>query len=58
MTGTELKAQRTRLGLTQLELAAKLGVTANSVARWERGERGISEPIAKLVQMLRAKKAG
>ena len=41
MEGSALKAKRTELGYTQEELARKLGVAANTVARWERGEGAI-----------------
>jgi transcriptional regulator with XRE-family HTH domain len=34
----ELRSRRLGLGLTQAELAVRLGVTANTLARWERGE--------------------
>ena len=37
-----IKPLRRRLGLTQKALADALGVHANTVARWERGELGIS----------------
>jgi transcriptional regulator with XRE-family HTH domain len=37
LTGAELKRIRLRLGLTQTELARELGVTRNSVTRWETG---------------------
>ena len=37
MTPDELKEYRSRLGLTQAELAVRLGVSANTVARWEWG---------------------
>lgn len=33
----QLKRRRTALNLTQAALALKLGVTPNTVARWERG---------------------
>jgi DNA-binding transcriptional regulator YiaG len=52
MNGQDLRKHRTRLGVTQAELAALLGVTANAVARWERGERRIAEPVARLVKLL------
>lgn len=41
MEGKDLRDQRKTLGLTQDALATKLGVTANTVARWERDEMGI-----------------
>lgn len=34
----EIKRVRRELGWTQAELADALGVAANTVARWERGE--------------------
>ena len=42
MNGIEIRALRTRLGLTQKALAEIVGVNSNTVARWERGELGIS----------------
>lgn len=57
MTGDELRRIRKRLGKTQAELAALLGTHANTVARWERGERGISGPVANLVRMIDAQQA-
>jgi DNA-binding transcriptional regulator YiaG len=49
--GAELRRLRIRARLTQAALAAKLGVAANSVARWERNERAIAEPMARLIVM-------
>jgi transcriptional regulator with XRE-family HTH domain len=37
LTGRELRKQRLLLGLTQNELAMKLGVARNTVCRWELG---------------------
>jgi DNA-binding XRE family transcriptional regulator len=37
LTPEELRERRRTLGLTQAELGEALGVTANTVARWERG---------------------
>ena len=39
MSSTDIKALRTRLGLTQEALARSLGVALNTVARWEQGSR-------------------
>lgn len=41
MDGKELKEKRKNLELTQEALALELGVTANTVARWERDEMKI-----------------
>ncbi|PYP67077.1 MAG: hypothetical protein DMD36_16065 [Gemmatimonadetes bacterium] len=41
-----------RLGLTQVAFAPRLGITANSLARLERGERGVSETLALLAQVV------
>ena len=52
MRGQELKELRKQMGLTQKELAEKIGVPWNTVARWEVGMRKIAEPIARLVQYI------
>ena len=52
MKATELYRLRKVLGMTQAELAKAVGVTPNGIALAERGERGISEPLARLVKML------
>jgi transcriptional regulator with XRE-family HTH domain len=57
MTGEELRRIRKRLGLTQAEFAALVGVAPNSIARQERGEMGIREPLARLICILAARKA-
>jgi len=38
--------------LTQAAFAALVGVAPNSIARQERGEMGIREPLARLVLLL------
>ena len=40
----DLRARRVALGLSQAALATTLGITANTVARWERGELRIANP--------------
>jgi transcriptional regulator with XRE-family HTH domain len=52
MTGREVRRIRQQLGLTQAELAGRIGVTANSVARWERGEMGIRPTAAGLLRLM------
>lgn len=51
MTGAELKRYRERLKLTQVAMAKQIGVHSNSLARMERGDMTISEPVAKLVRL-------
>lgn len=52
MKGNELRSIRKHLGPTQIQLADKLGVAPNSVARWERDEMVISEPATRLARLL------
>ena len=52
VTGKELKSIRKSLGLTQADFAALVGVAPNSIARQERGEMGIREPLARLVRLI------
>ena len=56
MKGKTLRAIRKRLGLTQAELAKQIGVTGNTLARWERDELQIREPIVRLIHTLQAGK--
>ena len=44
MSGMELKAWRKRLGLTQREAAAMLGVSAFTLSAWEIGRFRIKQP--------------
>jgi len=52
VTGDEVRRLRTRLGLTQAQLAERVGVTSNSIARWERDELGVRESAARLMRLL------
>jgi transcriptional regulator with XRE-family HTH domain len=54
VTGKEIRALRQKLGWTQAALAEALGVTSNSVARWERDEMAISEPTVRLLHKIAA----
>ena len=44
LAAEEIRSRRLELGLTQAELAQRLGVTANTVARWERGNLRPAHP--------------
>src|SRR5438128_1533019 len=52
MKGDALRALRGQLRLTQVELARRLGVHWNTVARYERDEIAIPEPTARLLRLL------
>jgi DNA-binding transcriptional regulator YiaG len=52
MTKDDVKRLRAKLGITQQELADRLGVTQTSVARWEMGMHQIEEPTARLLKLL------
>lgn len=52
MTPEELKRLRAKLGLTQEQLGAEVGVHRVSVARWETGEHKVPEPVARLLRRL------
>lgn len=52
VTGKDVRRIRKRLGLSQPQLAERLGVTKNSVARWERGEMGIRQSVVILLGLL------
>ena len=52
MTGAQIRELRKALGYTQARLAEELGVTANTVARYEREELRPSPPVLKLLKLL------
>ena len=49
MRGSDIRTARRARRLTQKQLATLLGVPANTVARWERGERTPTGLYAKAV---------
>lgn len=51
MTGKDMKDIRSRFGLTQCDLAGRLGVSPHTIGRWER-EGKIPKPIALFVREL------
>ena len=50
MTGAQLKWRRKRLDLTQTEMAKAVGVTRNTIARWERDEMRITLAMSMLIE--------
>lgn len=52
MTPKDLKQLRAKLGLSQQALAGKLGVSRNTVNRWEMGTRAISPMAERLIRTL------
>ncbi len=45
MNSTDIKQRRHALNLTQEQLAGAFGISKNTVARWERGEREPDMPL-------------
>jgi len=52
MTGAQIKELRKNLGYTQARLAEEVGITANTIARYERDELNPSPPVLKLLKLL------
>lgn len=51
MTSKELRQALKRLGMSQGQMAAYLGVTRSAVTHWVGGKREIPGPVCKLVEM-------
>ncbi len=52
MSGKTLRRFREAAGLTQGELAKKLGVALNTVSRWELGRMKIAKRSEKLIELV------
>ena len=48
MTGKELRRIRGLLKLTRAQVAARIGVSPNTIRRWERGRVTSRDPFARL----------
>ena len=44
MAGEWVRERRVEMGMTQRDLAGELGVSVNTLARWERGEVEVAHP--------------
>jgi DNA-binding transcriptional regulator YiaG len=51
VTANELRRLRRRLGLSQTGMAALVGVPANTIARWERGEMAMRQAMDRLIRL-------
>src|ERR1700694_5497794 len=60
LTPAQLRGRRRALGLTQADLAAVLDVSANTVARWERGELRVGRPgrVVRYLERLERRPSG
>ncbi len=52
MTGRQLRRVRTALKLSQVAFAEQLGIHPNTLARYEREELIVAEPVARLARHL------
>lgn len=52
MDGSELKRRRVLLGMSQEQLAKRLGVTQNAISRWESGKVTIRHDVILLLAMM------
>ena len=57
---SRLKVLRERLGLSQQEMATRLGVSVQSIHRWESGKKGPIKPYLDKIEALewRAEREG
>ncbi|MGL4754170.1 MAG: helix-turn-helix domain-containing protein [Aeromonadaceae bacterium] len=52
MTPEKIKQARQSMGLTQAEMAEKMGVCVDAVKQWESGRRKPRGPAIKMIEML------
>lgn len=60
MNSSKLRSMRKEAGLTQAELAFRVGIHSNTLARLERGDRTLRKPIQMAINsvLLEATKTG
>lgn len=54
MNGKQVSKIREQLKWTQAQLGDAVGVTGNTIARWERDEMAVNEPAARLILRIQA----
>lgn len=54
MTSEQLKTTRAALALTQQQLAAQIGVTVSTIAKWEQGIHPIPPMAERFIRRLAA----
>jgi putative transcriptional regulator len=52
MNPEQIKALRARLGLTQAQMAERMGVALQTYQQWEHGRRKPRRPTLKLLEIL------
>jgi non-specific serine/threonine protein kinase len=58
ISATALRERRRELGMSQSQLGAVLGISANTIARWEREEQAIGSPLLLSLALERLELAG
>lgn len=58
MNKTTLRTTQTRLDLMQDTTARRIGVATDTVARWERNELAIREPMSHVIRLLESHNNG
>ena len=58
MTAEQFKAERRRLGITQREMAARIGVSLQAIWYYETGKRKVPQPVALLIACQRGQGDG
>ncbi|MBI6512789.1 MAG: helix-turn-helix domain-containing protein [Proteus vulgaris] len=52
MSGAEIKTLRAKFGMSQAVLARALGMSKESVSKWERGKKKTSGPAQRMLRIL------
>lgn len=55
MSGSEIKMLRTKYCMSQSVLARALGMSKESISKWERGEKKPSGPALRMLRILESK---